>query len=54
MLGVLQCKIYDEPKEHQKDLNIYLQIFSLKQEHHNFSKPNRFTQVLLESSIPLN
>jgi hypothetical protein len=30
MLGVLWCKIYDELKEHQKDLNIFLQIFSSK------------------------
>jgi len=30
MLGILRCKIYDEPKEHQKNLNIELQNFSSK------------------------
>jgi hypothetical protein len=30
MLEILRCKIYDEPKEHQKYLNIELQKISSK------------------------
>jgi hypothetical protein len=42
-LGILQCKIYNEPKEHQKDSQTYLQNFPPKQKHHNLKKLEKWT-----------